>query len=241
MSKQVIQAPMTTSVLRLAQLMAEYRVSCVVITQEDAEGSFRPVGIVTERDIVQFQSLELKISKIQALDVMSTPLFLLSPEDSLWIAHQEMQRRRVRRLVVSWNWGRGLGIVTQTSLLRVFDPMEMYGVIETLQRSFQELEAEKTKLLKLSARQPEKTVQEVKVKRQRQVQPKPLSPQQQSESLDYCGSDRIATAGQDWESFLCRLQVCLESLIDEPELSPELRQRRLNSALADLERMRKLV
>ena len=241
MSKQVIHAPMTTSVLRLAQLMAEYRVSCVVITQEDAEGSFRPVGIVTERDIVQFQSLELEIWKIQALDVMSTPLFLLSPEDSLWIAHQEMQRRHVRRLVVSWNWGRGLGIVTQTSLLRVFDPMEMYGVIETLQRSFQELEAEKTKLLKLSARQPEKTVQEVKVKRQEQVQPLPLSPQQQSESLDYCGSDRIVTAGHDWESFLCRLQVCLESLIDEPELSPELRQRRLNSALADIERMRKLV
>ncbi len=241
MSKQVIHAPMTTSVLRLAQLMAEYRVSCIVITQEDAEGSFRPVGIVTERDIVQFQSLELEIWKIQALDVMSTPLFLLSPEDSLWIAHQEMQRRRVRRLVVSWNWGRGLGIVTQTSLLRVFDPMEMYGVIETLQRSFQELEAEKVKLLELSARQPEKTVQEVKVKRQRQVQPLPLSPQQQSESLDYCGSDRTATAGHDWESFLCRLQVCLESLIDEPELSPELRQRRLNSALADIERMRKLV
>ena len=84
-------------------------------------------------------------------------------------------------------------------------------------------------------------MQEVKAKRQEQVQPKLLSPQQQSESLDYCGSDRIVTAGHDWESFLCRIQVCLESLIDEPELSPELRQRRLNSALADLERMRKLV
>lgn len=65
------------------------------------------------------------------------------------LAHQEMQRRRVRRLVVSWNWGRGLGIVTQTSMLRVFDPMEMYGVIETLQSTIQQLEQEKAELLAL--------------------------------------------------------------------------------------------
>jgi signal-transduction protein with cAMP-binding, CBS, and nucleotidyltransferase domain len=58
-----------------------------------------------------------------------------------------MQRRKVRRLVVSWNWGQGLGLLTQTSLLRVFDPIEMYGVIETLQRTIQELEAERNQLL----------------------------------------------------------------------------------------------
>jgi hypothetical protein len=50
----------------------------------------------------------------------------------------------VGRLVVSWNWGRGLGIVTQTSLLRVFDPMEMYGVIENLQQTIQQLESERS-------------------------------------------------------------------------------------------------
>ncbi len=139
MSQEVVQAPITASILRLAQLMAISRVSCVVMTETDTDERIKPVGIVTERDIVQFQSLELNLSRIQALDVMSTPLFLLSPEDSLWIAHQEMLHRRVRRLVVSWNWGRGLGIVTQTSLLRVFDPMEMYSVIETLQRTAQPL------------------------------------------------------------------------------------------------------
>jgi hypothetical protein len=55
-----------------------------------------------------------------------------------------MQTGRVGRLVVSWNWGRGLGIVTQTSLLRVFDPMEMYGVIENLQQTIQQLESERS-------------------------------------------------------------------------------------------------
>lgn len=147
MTKQVIRAPLTASALSLARLMAEHQVSCVVITQESGEGGLYPVGIVTERDLVQFQALQLDLFKTQAQTVMSTPLFLLSPEDFLWHAYQEMQRRRVGRLVVSWNWGRGLGILTQTSLLRVFDPIEMYGVIETLQRTVKQLEVEKAELL----------------------------------------------------------------------------------------------
>lgn len=143
MTTQIVQAPLTATVLQLAQLMAEHRVSCVVITQRKSEDIDCPVGIVTERDIVQFQAVQIDLRKTQAQTVMSTPLFLLSPGDSLWAAHQEMQKRWVGRLVVSWNWGQGLGIVTQTSLLRVFDPMEMYGVIENLQQTIQQLEAER--------------------------------------------------------------------------------------------------
>jgi hypothetical protein len=43
-----------------------------------------------------------------------------------------MQTRRVRRLVVSWDWGAGLGIVTQSSLLKVFDPIEMLNIDQTI-------------------------------------------------------------------------------------------------------------
>jgi CBS domain-containing protein len=146
MNSQVIHAPLTSTVLQLAQLMAAEHVSCVVITQPDEQGNEKPVGMITERDVVQMQALQIDLSQTQAEAAMSTPLFLLSPEDSLWTAHQEMQTRRVGRLVVSWNWGKGLGIVTQTSLLRVFDPMEMYGVIENLQQTVQQLAAERSRL-----------------------------------------------------------------------------------------------
>ncbi|MEO1006325.1 MAG: CBS domain-containing protein [Cyanobacteria bacterium J06638_38] len=150
MSKNVIHALTTDSVLHLVQLMAQHRVSCVIIAEADVqENILIPVGIITERDILQFQCLQMRLDNLEAGEVMSSPLFLLSPEDSLLAAHQEMQRLRVRRLVVSWNWGQGLGIVTQTSMLRIFDPMEMYGVIETLQSTVKQLEQEKTELLKL--------------------------------------------------------------------------------------------
>jgi CBS domain-containing protein len=145
MNSQVVHAPLTSTVLQLAQLMAAEHVSCVVITQPDGQGNEKPVGIITERDVVKMQALQIDLSQTQAEAVMSTPLFLLSPEDSLWTAHQEMQTRGVGRLVVSWNWGKGLGIVTQTSLLRVFDPMEMYGVIENLQQTIQQLAAERSR------------------------------------------------------------------------------------------------
>ncbi len=55
-------------------------------------------------------------------------------------AHQEMTKRRISRMVVSWNWGNSLGIITQTSLLKIFDPLEMYGVIENMQQTIQQLE-----------------------------------------------------------------------------------------------------
>lgn len=151
MTTPVIHAFESASILELAQQMTEHRVSCVVIIEEDPEYDLRhigmiPVGIITERDIVQFQALRLDMAKVQAKDVMSTPLFLLSPADSLLNAYEEMQRRRVRRLVVSWDWGKGLGILTQTSLLKIFDPMEMYSVIDSLQQTVQELEAEVQRL-----------------------------------------------------------------------------------------------
>jgi CBS domain-containing protein len=161
MTKEIIHASVRDSVMSVARCMAEFRVSCVVITEADDEDSVRPVGIVTERDIVQFLSLKLDLAEIRTGDVMSTPLFLLSPEDSLWTAHQEMQLRHVRRLVVSWNWGRELGIVTQTSLLKVFDPMEMYGVIETLQQRIDELEAERERFLSGSHAKPKPPEQDL--------------------------------------------------------------------------------
>jgi len=226
MSREVVHAPLTASVLSLAQLMTQQRVSCVVITEEDEEERLLPVGIVTERDIVQFQSLQLNLFTTEAQVVMSTPLFILSPEDSLWTAHQEMQQRHVRRLVVSWNWGQRLGIVTQTSLLRVFDPMEMYGIVETLQQTVQQLEVERLQ--------------------NGNVPSKPLEPQcvnspPKLEVISGNYNQWTDTTHQQLSTLLSTIQMSLVSLVKEPNLSLELRQSRLNAVLADIQQMRSLM
>ncbi|MCT7966497.1 CBS domain-containing protein [Laspinema sp. D1] len=164
MSPNVIQAPLNASVLELAKLMADRRVSCVVICQDAPETQTTyppakiPVGIVTERDLVQFQALQLDLGKMQAKDVMSSPLFSLSPQDSVWFAHEEMQRRRVRRLVVSSAEGYLLGLVSQTSLLQALHPTEMYGAIETLQ----EVVENRTKELQKANEQLQREIEERK-------------------------------------------------------------------------------
>ena len=238
MNRQVIHAPLTASVLSLARLMTQKRVSCIVITKEDEEERLLPVGIVTERDIVQYQSLQLNLSKIQAQVVMSTPLFLLSPDDSLWTAHQEMQQRHVRRLVVSWNWGQRLGIVTQTSLLRVFDPMEMYGVVETLQQTVQQLEIERSKN---SNAQSEQQTTARRFNSQEQVEPKCLNSPPQLQAINDTHKQLTDTITQQLETLLSKIQVSLESLLKEPNLSPELQQTRVKAALANIEQMRNLL
>ena len=151
MTAQVIQAPRSASVISLAELMAQHRVSCVVIT-ESTELSMNlsfpiPVGIVTERDIVEFQALDIDLSQTIAETVMSTPLFSLKQEDSLWVAHQEMQQRLVRRLVVTGEQGELQGIVTQSNLLRVLDPMEMSAVIDVLHNSVAQRSSELQKAI----------------------------------------------------------------------------------------------
>lgn len=208
MATRVIHAAPTTSVLSLAQLMADHRVSCVVIAEEtsfnDRLSAILPVGIVTESDIVQFQALGLNLAEIEAQTVMSTPLFLLTPDDSLWTAHQVMQHHRVQRLVVSWDWGARLAIVTQTSLLRVFDPIELYGVIETLQHSLQQFG---------------------------QASSPPLP-----DAL--ATAEPLPPANTDLEEIMVNLQERLEELITHPELSPEVRQASLRVVLADVQVLR---
>ncbi|MEB3336899.1 MAG: CBS domain-containing protein, partial [Leptolyngbyaceae bacterium] len=162
MIAQVVQAPMTVTVLRLAELMAEHRVSCVVIVEERAtrpdpsiaaSSDFSPtplvypIGMVTERDLVQFHALELDFLQVQAQNVMSSPLFCLSPDDSLWNAHQEMLVRRVQRLVVTGDQGELLGIVTQSSLIQTLDPIELYDTVTFLQQKVYQLEIERIELL----------------------------------------------------------------------------------------------
>ncbi len=143
MTPRVVHGRPTDSLLTLSQIMAQQQVSCVVIATEieTTDGAaLRPDGIVTERDIVQFEALGFDFSELQAEAVMSRPLFLMRPDDSLWKAQQQMEVRHLRRLVVADEAGRLQGIITQSSLLHALDPMEMYSVLDFLQRRVCELE-----------------------------------------------------------------------------------------------------
>jgi signal transduction histidine kinase len=64
---------------------------------------------------------------------------------------------------------------------------------------------------------------------------------EQLEALDRTRSNLVAITGHELRTPLSTIQVCLESLASEPDMSPELRQVMLNTALTDAERMRNLI
>ncbi len=64
---------------------------------------------------------------------------------------------------------------------------------------------------------------------------------QQLAALDRTRSNLIAITGHELRTPLSTIQICLESLANDQDMSPELRQVMLNSALTDAERMRKLI
>jgi DICT domain-containing protein/signal transduction histidine kinase len=64
---------------------------------------------------------------------------------------------------------------------------------------------------------------------------------EQLEALDRTRSNLVAITGHELRTPLSTIQVCLESLASEPDMSPDLRQVMLNTALSDAERMRKLI
>ncbi|MCL2930922.1 MAG: ATP-binding protein [Trichodesmium sp. MAG_R03] len=64
---------------------------------------------------------------------------------------------------------------------------------------------------------------------------------QQLEALDRTRSNLIAITGHELRTPLSTIQVCLESLSQEPDMPEELRQVMLETALADADRMRNLV
>ena len=164
METEVIYADPSDSVRHLAKLMTANQSSYVAIAESKLDPHtsrtfVHPVGIVTERDIVQFQNLNLDLGQ-PARNIMSAPLFLIDPEATLWSVKQQMEQHRVRRLLVGSDGEELLGIITQTSLLQVFDPSEMYEVIETLQQQICQLETDKELLLENRQAELEQEVQE---------------------------------------------------------------------------------
>ena len=155
----VIYAPLTTSILELAQLMVREGVSCVVLTTETERNSpvypdkddtnselLIPVGLLTESDLVQLVQLSwlgLDLSKTPAQMVMRTPLLGLSQDDSLWTAFPEMhQAWQISPLVVYQKSGSLLGVLTKKDLLKAFNPWEMLTSIEGLQQTVEQQRTE---------------------------------------------------------------------------------------------------
>ncbi|WP_299415132.1 PAS domain S-box protein [Acaryochloris sp. IP29b_bin.148] len=160
MTPTVVTALPTATIQHLAQQMVIHQMSCVVIVQAHSQsGRMPPVGIVTERDIVQFQALNLNLRTTLAEAVMSQPLMCLNLDDTLWIAHQMMQRMQVRRLVVMEQQGGLAGMLTQASILDTLNVPEAHHTAEILHQQVEQLQDQRIRSLQHQKLNLEKQVE----------------------------------------------------------------------------------
>jgi CBS domain-containing protein len=110
------------TVLDVCRVMHQNNIGSVVVVDKSenppATGSFKPVGIITERDIVNHIATKLIAIQAHVNEIMSRPLVTIRPEASLADAIQTMQSGNFRRLVVVNESGKMVGIVTDKDIFR---------------------------------------------------------------------------------------------------------------------------
>ena len=114
MTKEVVTATTEDEVAALARRMAQERISCVVIV-----GGRKPVGIVSERDIVRVVAERpALIVGMKAREMMSSPVVTLTATTPVAEARRQMIERHFRRFPIVNQDGHLIGLITQTDILR---------------------------------------------------------------------------------------------------------------------------
>lgn len=104
---------------RAAGLMRDENVGCLVVVEADDHGS-RPVGIVTDRDIVvRVVAHSVSPELISVGDIMSADLQLISHREGVYGSIEVMRDYSVKRLPVVDDDGYLVGIVTLNDMLNL--------------------------------------------------------------------------------------------------------------------------
>ncbi len=149
MTTEVVTVLSSATVDECATKMINQRISCVVVTSErSTNGALVPIGILTERDLLQLKNLQVDFRSTLVEQVMSAPLTFVHPNQSLAQVQALMHKLRVHRLVVTDSDGTLAGLVTSTSLSRAIDPQHLYSIMEILQMRLDKISAAHYKLLK---------------------------------------------------------------------------------------------
>lgn len=135
-SRVVVVATPSTPILKVAQLMREHHIGAVVVI-EDASPNNRPIGIITDRDlVVEVMAAELDVQVFTAGDIMSSDLTTVQETEPVLDAFEKIQRKGVRRLPVVDAAQRLVGVVTFDDLIELL-AQEMTNLAKTVRHGGQ--------------------------------------------------------------------------------------------------------
>jgi CBS domain-containing protein len=117
-SQEAITVKREYSLLETAQLMRDQHVGCVVVVDEDPTGK-RPVGILTDRDIVVgvLAQTDRQLHLIRVDDVMTRNPLQAKATDDLSDTLMEMRAKGIRRMPVVSSEGTLVGVLSFDDIL----------------------------------------------------------------------------------------------------------------------------
>jgi CBS domain-containing protein len=113
MRKNVISIDASMTVQDAAKMMDDASIGAIVVLENGIA-----VGIVTERDLTRRIIAKGKPLTTNVKEIMSSPLIVINPDDTVWEAAQLMKTRRIHR-VPAVKENRLVGIMTTSDIVRL--------------------------------------------------------------------------------------------------------------------------
>jgi CBS domain-containing protein len=113
MKNQIITVDSSVTIKDAAKIMEDAGVGCVIVMEKNVAA-----GIVTERDFVRRVAAHEKPLSSPVKEVMSSPLIVTSPDETIWELAELMKLRRIHKVPVVHE-NRLVGIITTTDLTKL--------------------------------------------------------------------------------------------------------------------------
>lgn len=138
MTRNVITLERNDTVMDAIRVMSENSISCVVVIDK----ARKPIGIVTERDMVKRvlnNSVDPLATKLEV--IMTSPVMTVSSERKVIQAIDIMHKYHFRRLVITSKDGKLDGVLTQSNLMMKVHKtqLELEKMNENLRKSLESI------------------------------------------------------------------------------------------------------
>jgi predicted transcriptional regulator len=132
-NREVIVTDKGSNVLEAAKLMRQHHVGSLLVISRDSDGN-RPVGIITDRDIVvEVLAEEVSLDKVAVEDLMTKSLIVANEDDDLFDTVRKMRVKAVRRIPVIDAKGLLVGIFTMDDLIELLHE-ELGNIVSLVSR-----------------------------------------------------------------------------------------------------------
>jgi CBS domain-containing protein len=136
MNRHVVTVNPQDSLKKVVDTLSAKDIGCVVVLEKD-----KPVGILTERDILRrVAAKNVDVKKTKVRQVMTKNLISIEPEKTIQDAADILEKNKIKKLVIVEN-NRLVGIITMTDVLKSMRKIEgeqsrkMRKICEELQKT----------------------------------------------------------------------------------------------------------